>query len=60
VIRSPHIPITRRPLPARDRSSKPLLPERFQLLVECPNEAAQKQLYEALAAQGFVCRVLTI
>lgn len=36
------------------------VPESYQLAVTCRDEASQKQLYEALAAEGHDVRVLTL
>ncbi len=36
------------------------LDEVFQVLVECEDEAQQRELFERLAAEGHVCRVLTL
>ncbi|HEY2586221.1 MAG TPA: hypothetical protein VGI81_10705 [Tepidisphaeraceae bacterium] len=43
---------------ARTRSAA--IPERFQLLVDCRDEAEQRKLYEELAARGVKCRVWVI
>ena len=47
-------------IPDARTARKPLLRERFQLLADCPDEAAQRKLYERLAAEGWRLRVLTI
>ncbi|HZZ27164.1 MAG TPA: hypothetical protein VFE46_04080 [Pirellulales bacterium] len=36
------------------------VPELFQIVVECDDEAQQQQLFEQLTAQGYKCRVLTL
>jgi hypothetical protein len=36
------------------------VPEKFQLLVDCKNEAEQRQLYEWLMANDYLCRVLVL
>jgi hypothetical protein len=36
------------------------IPESYQVLVECPDEQAQKSIYERLTAEGYRCRVLTM
>jgi hypothetical protein len=36
------------------------LPESYQLVVECPDEAQQKSLFERLTSEGFMCRVLVL
>jgi hypothetical protein len=44
-------PALKKPKPPKDR---------FQLLVECRDEAEQRRLYEWLKAQGYSCRVLVM
>ena len=48
----------------KERAVKPhreiLLPESFQLLVDCRDERDQRDLYERLVAEGYSCRVLVI
>jgi hypothetical protein len=34
--------------------------ERFQILVTCADEADQRRLYERLAREGRMCRVLVL
>ncbi len=34
--------------------------ELFQLVVECPGESAQRELFERLTSEGFKCRVLVL
>lgn len=41
-------------------SAPPPLNETFQLLVDLPTEAAQRDLYERLTGEGLRCRVLTL
>src|SRR6185437_4536897 len=36
------------------------LEELYQLVVECTDEAAQRELFERLSAEGFKCRVLVL
>lgn len=36
------------------------VPEAFQVVVECRDEAQQQQLFERLVAEGFRCRLLTL
>jgi hypothetical protein len=36
------------------------VPESYQLLVECRDEADQRELFERLAGEGYACRVLTL
>ena len=36
------------------------LPEAFQILVACANEAEQEQMYDRLIAEGWRCRVITL
>ena len=37
-----------------------LVPQKFEVLVECRSEAHQKEVFERLASEGLVCRVLTL
>jgi hypothetical protein len=47
--------------PRRQRQKKPLvIPETYQLLVDCADEAAQRALFERLTSEGRRCRVLTL
>jgi ParB-like chromosome segregation protein Spo0J len=36
------------------------VPEAYQVVVECRDEAQQRELYERLVAEGFSCRLLTL
>jgi hypothetical protein len=36
------------------------VPEAFQLLVDCRDEADQRTLFERLSSEGYACRVLTL
>jgi hypothetical protein len=36
------------------------VPESFQVVVECGDEARQRALYERMTAEGFECRLLTL
>lgn len=36
------------------------LAELFQLIVECPGETEQRELFERLTAEGFKCRVMVL
>jgi ParB-like chromosome segregation protein Spo0J len=36
------------------------IPESFQLVVNCPNEQNQKDLYDRLTTEGLACRLLTL
>ncbi len=36
------------------------VPEAFQVVVQCQDEAQQQELYERLVAEGFRCRLLTL
>jgi hypothetical protein len=40
--------------------SEPNVPELFQVLAECTDEAQQKVVYEMLTARGVRCRLLTL
>ena len=44
--------------PPAATESKPLT-DAFHLLITCPNEDAQRQLYAQLTTAGHPCRVLT-
>src|SRR5262249_38246319 len=37
-----------------------IVPATFQVVVECPGEAEQREVYERLVAEGFRCRVLSL
>lgn len=55
---SPRVSAKRKP-PVK--SERPVsLPERFQLLVDCRDEAGQRALYEELARRGVKCRVWVV
>ena len=36
------------------------IPESFQVVIECKDEAEQEALYERFTAEGFTCRLLTL
>jgi len=36
------------------------IPESYQVVVECENELAQKEVYEQMRGEGYSCRVLTL
>ena len=36
------------------------VPEKFQLIVDCKNEAEQRRAFEWLVASGYLCRVLVL
>jgi hypothetical protein len=36
------------------------IPDAFQVVVECPDEAAQRDLFERLSAEGYQCRLLNL
>ena len=48
--------------PETDRAEIPdiPIPESYQVLVECRDEADQRTVYERLTGEGYACRVLTI
>ena len=48
------------PEQANRRRKRPPAADRFQVLVECRDEAEQRRLYEWLAANRYLCRVLVI
>jgi hypothetical protein len=37
-----------------------MIPESYQVVVECGSEAEQEQLYERMRGEGYRCRVLTL
>jgi hypothetical protein len=37
-----------------------VVPDAWQVLVDCRDEATQKALFERLTSEGFECRVLTL
>jgi len=52
-------------LPAADDAENSLppevdVPEAFQVVIECRDEAQQQEVYERMTAEGFRCRLLTI
>jgi hypothetical protein len=55
-----HKPNSPRDPPRRPRSDPKELPDRFQLLIECRDEAQQRRLYEWLVARKYVCRVMVL
>lgn len=58
--RQNELPLPPETLTAADttKRSVSLPPSRYEVLVECPDEASQRQLYERLTAEGWRCRVL--
>ncbi len=52
MLRQPEFPLEDRP--------EVNIPEAFQVVVECRDEAEQQTLYERLSAEGLSCRVLTL
>lgn len=73
LLREPEGPVVSGPLPAdplrgcpdgpRTTDNGPReveVPESFQVVVECQDEAQQRVLYERMAAEGFKCRLLTL
>lgn len=50
-----------KPKPPEPKPPKPRLPpkETFHLVVACPSERAQRELFERLAREGWKCRVIT-
>ncbi|GBD35254.1 hypothetical protein HRbin36_00362 [bacterium HR36] len=55
------LPLPAETLEAADtlRQAACLPPARFEVIVECEDEAKQRQVYERLTAEGYRCRVLT-
>ena len=43
-----------------ERKGRAVIPERFEVIVKCDNESAQKKMYERLTAEGLTCRLLTL
>jgi len=46
--------------PDRDEPAEVEIPEAFQVVIECRDEAEQKDVFERLAAEGLKCRLLTL
>ncbi len=46
--------------PDQQPPDEPPVPESFQVVVECSDEAQQQQLYERLVAEGYRCRLLAL
>jgi hypothetical protein len=46
--------------PSQERPPEVEIPESYQVMVECKDEAEQKALYERLTAEGLICRLLTL
>ncbi len=44
----------------REPPSEVSIPEAFQVVIECQDEAEQKALYERFTAEGLKCRLLTL
>ena len=47
----------------RVRNATPMCntpPELFQVVIECRDEAQQRELFERLRGEGYKCRVLTL
>jgi hypothetical protein len=42
------------------RKRRPVIAPRFEVIVKCDDESAQKQMYERLTAEGLPCRLLTL
>lgn len=51
---------TQRRDPPEDRGIRDKIAESYQVIVDCRNEAEQRQIYERLTNEGFRCRVLTL
>ncbi len=47
-------------VPADLLEPPPELSDRFQLLVTCPDELAQQDIYHRLSKEGLCCRVITL
>jgi len=47
---------------ANDVRSKPvvIVPESYQIVVECRNEDDQRVVYERMTGEGYRCRVITL
>ena len=58
--RQSELPLPPETLTAADTAKRSLSlpPSRYEVLVECPDEASQRQLYERLTTEGWRCRVL--
>ncbi|MCS7159320.1 MAG: hypothetical protein RMJ19_02510 [Gemmatales bacterium] len=55
------VPLAAETLESADagRTAAPLPETHFEVIVECPDEPSQRQLYERLTAEGYRCRVLS-
>ncbi|MCS7168771.1 MAG: hypothetical protein RMI91_13800 [Gemmatales bacterium] len=55
------VPLAAETLESADagRAAAPLPESHFEVIVECPDEPSQRQLYERLTAEGYRCRVLS-
>ncbi len=42
------------------RPKRQTIPELYQVLAECADEAEQRRVYERLTAEGLKCRLLTL
>jgi hypothetical protein len=60
-MRTPNIEHPTPNIEGKPKEGKPLgIPDRFQLLVTCRDEADQRRLYEKLLRQGYRIRVLVL
>jgi hypothetical protein len=48
------------PPTARENAPEPAIPETWQVVVHCPDESAQHELYDRLTGEGYHCRVLAM
>ncbi|MBN1909754.1 MAG: ParB N-terminal domain-containing protein [Pirellulales bacterium] len=46
--------------PSPAPAEEPLIPESFQIVVDCRDEAQQRELFERFQTEGLSCRLLTI
>ena len=46
--------------PGEGPPSEVQIPESYQVVVDCRDEAEQKALYERFTAEGLTCRLLTL
>jgi hypothetical protein len=49
-----------RPRPKKPAPREIAVPEIYQILVDCGNEARQQEVFERLTSEGMKCRLLTL
>jgi hypothetical protein len=51
---------TEAPTEESDSEDNAAVPEAFQVVVECRDEAEQRTVFERLTGEGYACRLLTL